>query len=92
METHLVLCCCPKCKDYEITELLKPWGEKALLTSNGIVVENSRRYVFIVDINNNLERLRGLHINSYRVCDDYYLEDKTRDYLKQIYDKGEKKW
>ena len=82
MENHLILCCCPKCKDYEMIELFKTWGENALLTSNGIVVENSRRYIFIVDINNKIERLYGLRIKSYRVCDDYYLKDKTRDILK----------
>jgi hypothetical protein len=84
METHLILCCCSKCKDYEMNELFRTWGEEALLTSNGIIVENSRRYIFIVNVNDKLQSLCGIRIKSYRVCHEYDLDDKTRDCLENI--------
>lgn len=39
------------------------------------------RYLFFTNINDHLERLRGITARDYRVCDHYALSSKARDML-----------
>jgi hypothetical protein len=84
METHLVLCCNSKCKDYEEREVFITHKDNALLTSNGIRINNDKRYIFITNINSFPEKIRGIRINSCRACEHTHLNEEVEGYLKLI--------
>jgi hypothetical protein len=67
MKQKLFLCCCDRCRDYEIRILLKE-DPKARRVRQDVVESGDTETLFIVNPNSNPELLLGFVIESWSEC------------------------
>lgn len=80
MKTHFIFCCNSPCKDRELSKLLDRLGGKAEVRNHREVISGEDRYIFFESINSHPEKIRGLILSDYRVCDHFFLADDVRHY------------
>ena len=81
MKNHLIFCCDTHCRDNEVNELMRTWGENAIMRQRDNITVGDDRYRFFININKSPERIRGLIIDDYRMCEHYCISKEVRDYL-----------
>jgi len=53
----------------------------AIIHNRNSVILNGERYLFFVDINNNVERIMGMDFVDYRMCEHYFISAEVRAIL-----------
>jgi len=53
----------------------------AIIHNRNSVILNGERYRFIVDVNNNVERIMGMDFVDYRMCEHYFISAEVRAIL-----------
>lgn len=76
---HLVFCCGGHCKDYLIRRYMN--NNQAILHNRDNVRIGDDRYIFIIDVNRNIDRIMGLRFGDYICCEHYVLSDEVCDHL-----------
>ena len=80
LKTHIIFCCNWQCKYREIYNLISIIGEKVIFKGDSELLCKEDRYLFIVDVNKNPERIFGLLITDYRRCEHYLVHKRVLQY------------
>ena len=82
---HLMLCCNYSCLRETMVNFKRHHRNAAEVnyTDRKIAIGNDQ-FFFIADINNHLEKIRGIRCVDYRVCDGYDLSSEAKEQLKAL--------
>jgi len=82
MRTNLIFCCSRKCLQKEMVKLVNFYSADMckVVYPDTVFIGNSR-YIFIININGEPKRLRGLRVHSFRTCLKYFISNEVMQCL-----------
>lgn len=88
MKTHLIFCCSSDCLKREMRKMIDSLPDGiSINTTNNTITSGEEEHLFFININDDPERIIGLQFHSFRVCNNYNLDERTAYYVRTHLDR-----
>ena len=73
MKTYITICCCPRCREEQLNNLIREieeygWKDYVTLNTNDTIIVNENKYIIVTE-EQVTRKVKGQSIYNYTICD-----------------------